>query len=200
MLDVGDGTAAVAGDDHQVELDELASLLFEERADPAPRREGLADARAAQVTHRAPDVDPQTERHVTVEGAVGLVEEEARMDEAARAALEPGRAERRDEGMGQVGVDDHARHEPAAEPVPARHDVVVDLVLRVLRSVPRLDAVLGQPHGSVEISFRYSASVNAFIVVVRTFPPAASMRMNFAAVSSLGASMTVTMSWAPIVR
>src|SRR5436190_14009239 len=91
MLDVGDGTAAVAGDDHQVELDELASLLFEERADPASRREGLADARAAQVTHRAPDVDPQTERHVTVEGAVGLVEEEARMDEAARAAIEPER-------------------------------------------------------------------------------------------------------------
>src|SRR5436305_1347169 len=193
MLDVGDGTAAVAGDDHQVELDELASLLFEERADPAPRREGLGDGRAGPARGVMPHDRP---------GDGDLFAAEPGLQEPAggRAALEPGRAERRDEGMGQVGVDDHARHEPAAEPVPARHDVVVDLVLRVLRSVPRLDAVLGQPHGSVEISFRYSASVNAFIVVVRTFPPAASMRMNFAAVSSLGASMTVTMSWAPIVR
>src|SRR5439155_468087 len=37
-------------------------------------------------------------------------------------------------------------------------------------------------------------------VVVRTLPPAASMRTNFATVSSLGASTTVTMSWLPIVR
>src|SRR5437016_6051370 len=134
------------------------------------------------------------------DGELFAVEHRLHEPDGGRAALEPGRAERRDERMGQVGVDGHARHEPAAEPVLTRHGVVVDLVLRALCGVPRLDAVLGQRHGSVEISFRYSASVNAFIVVVRTLPPAESMRMNFAAVSSLGASMTVTMSWAPIVR
>src|SRR5436305_1622666 len=199
MLDVGDGTAAVAGDDHQVELDELASLLFEERADPASRREGLADARAAQVTHRAPDVDPQTERHVTVEGAVGLVEEEARMDEAARAAIEPERVPDLLEILAGARIvvrgDRSAEGGEAIEVGACRGG---PLGGHRRRRIER--AVHGQPHGSVEISFRYSASVNAFIVVVRTFPPAASMRMNFAAVSSLGASMTVTMSWAPIVR
>src|SRR2546422_10362274 len=91
MQDVGDGARTLAGDDHQVELDELASLLLEERADPAPRREGLADARPGQVAHHAPDVDPRAQRHVAVEGAVGLVEKEAGVDEAARAAVEPER-------------------------------------------------------------------------------------------------------------
>src|SRR5256886_16270103 len=91
MLDVGDGTGAIAGDDHQVQLDELASLLLEERAHPAPRREGLADTRAAQVAHHAADVDPRAQRHVLVEGTVGLVEEEAGVDEAMRAAVDPER-------------------------------------------------------------------------------------------------------------
>src|SRR5713101_604366 len=94
---MGGEASPLAGDDHEVELDELASLLLEERADAAPRRERLTDAGAAEVADGAPHVDPRAHRHVAVEGPVGLVEEEAGVDPRARAAVEPERVVRSEE-------------------------------------------------------------------------------------------------------
>src|SRR5712691_5668065 len=110
---MGGGASPLAGDDHEVELDELASLLLEERADAAPRRERLANAGAAEVTDGAPYVDPRAHRHVAVEGPVGLVEEEAGVDPRAPAAVEPERVVELLEILGGarlvVGVDRRAR-------------------------------------------------------------------------------------------
>src|SRR5437867_9942764 len=75
VQDMGGEASPLAGDDHEVELDELASLLLEERADAAPRRERLTDAGAAEVADGAPHVDPRAHRHVAVEGPVGRSEE-----------------------------------------------------------------------------------------------------------------------------
>src|SRR5205814_4529080 len=79
---------ALAGDDDQVDLDELASLPLEERAHTAARGERLADARAAEVARHAADVDPRPQRQVPVERPVGLVDEEARVDPATGAAVQ----------------------------------------------------------------------------------------------------------------
>src|SRR5207245_8838205 len=91
VQDMGSEASPLAGDDHEVELDELASLLLEERADAAPRRERLTDAGAAEVADGAPHVDPRAHRDVAVEGPVGLVEEEAGVDPGGPAAARPGR-------------------------------------------------------------------------------------------------------------
>src|SRR5919197_2429327 len=68
--DVGDRTRALAGHEHQVELDELASLLLVDRADAAARGQGLAHAGAAQVSYDAARVDPWAEPDVLAEGLV----------------------------------------------------------------------------------------------------------------------------------
>src|SRR5881296_800667 len=85
---VGDRTRVGGGDDHDVEFDELARLLLEERAHAAPGGQPLADARAAEVAHDAADVDPRAHRDVAIHRAVALLEHEARMDPAAGAAIE----------------------------------------------------------------------------------------------------------------
>src|SRR5262249_46226665 len=64
------------------------AFLLEERADLAARGEPLADARAAQVTHCAADVDPRAHPYVAIESAVALLEEKARMHPAVSAAIE----------------------------------------------------------------------------------------------------------------
>ena len=55
-------------------------------------------------------------------------------------------------------------------------------------------------YGSEEISFRYSASLNAREVRERMFPAEPSVRASFAAASSLGKSATTTMSYSPMTR
>src|SRR5947208_1248435 len=59
VQDVGDRPRALAGDDDQVDLDELASLPLEERAHTAARGERLADAVVAPRSSRAV-TDPDT--------------------------------------------------------------------------------------------------------------------------------------------
>jgi hypothetical protein len=54
-------------------------------------------------------------------------------------------------------------------------------------------------YASEPMILRYSSSENAFSVLVRTLPPPATQRMNFATDSSFGASMWATMSKSPIV-
>src|SRR5438128_8262763 len=119
VQDMGGEASPLAGDDHEVELDELASLLLEERADAAPRRERLTDAGAAEVADGAPHVDPRAHRHVAVEGPVGLVEEEAGVDPGAPAAVEPERVVDLLEILGGarlvVSVDRRAKHREAVE-------------------------------------------------------------------------------------
>src|SRR5213594_98609 len=85
---VGDGPRSITGDDDQIRLDELASLLLEQRAHAAAGRQRLADTRAAEVTHDAAGVDPGAHERVLRERLVGLVEEEPGMGEAARAAVD----------------------------------------------------------------------------------------------------------------
>src|SRR5205807_761897 len=77
-----------AGGDHEVQLDELASLLLEERAHAAARGQPLADAGAAEVAHDAARVDPWAHPDVAIDGAVALLEEEAGMHPAADATVE----------------------------------------------------------------------------------------------------------------
>src|SRR6185503_9666833 len=88
MEDVGDWARAIAGDDQQVELDELAALLLEDRAHAAARRQGLADAGAAQVADDAADVDPWAHLHILAQRLVGLVEEERGMHPPVAATVE----------------------------------------------------------------------------------------------------------------
>ncbi len=59
-------------------------------------------------------------------------------------ALEPRRAERLDQRVGQVRVHGHAGHERAPEAVLARDLLVVDLVFGARGRVPGLDVILGQ--------------------------------------------------------
>src|SRR3989441_10203257 len=119
VQDMGGEASPLAGDDHEVELDELASLLLEERADAAPRRERLTDVSAAEVADGAPHVDPRAHRHVAVEGPVGLVEEETGVDPRAPAAVEPDRVADLLEILGGarlvVSVDRRAKHREAVE-------------------------------------------------------------------------------------
>src|SRR3989440_6619974 len=82
VQDMGDGPGAVAGDDHEIELDELAASLLEQRADAPARDQRLADARAAEMAYDAAGVDPRAEAHVETERLVGLIEEVRRMDPA----------------------------------------------------------------------------------------------------------------------
>src|SRR5512145_3217587 len=88
--DVSDGARALpgAGDDDQVQLDELPTLLLEHRPDAAPGGQRLADAGATEVADDAAHVDPWSEPHVLPERPVGLVEEERRVDPAVTAAVE----------------------------------------------------------------------------------------------------------------
>jgi len=54
--------------------------------------------------------------------------------------------------MREVGVDGHAGHERAPEPILARDLIVVDLVLGARRRVSSLDVILGQALLAVRIS------------------------------------------------
>src|SRR5207245_89320 len=88
VQEVGDEPRGLAGGDHEVQLHELAALLLEERAHLAARGQPLADARAAEVAHGGPGVDPRAHRHVAIHRAVALLEQEAGVHPAAGAAVE----------------------------------------------------------------------------------------------------------------
>src|SRR5689334_1085414 len=62
VQDVRDGTGA--RHDHEVELDELAPLLLEQRAHLAAHGQLLAHARAAEMAHDTAGVDPRPDRGV----------------------------------------------------------------------------------------------------------------------------------------
>src|SRR3989442_15365622 len=84
--DRGDGTGAL-GDEKEIELDELMSLLLEETLDPGAHGEVLARARHAPVAPLALDVDPGADPHVATERAVGKIEVSARMRRRHRLAI-----------------------------------------------------------------------------------------------------------------
>src|SRR5260370_3652477 len=77
MQDVGHGLGA--GENRDVELDEVAALLLPERSDFRAGRERGADPRATQVAHYAADVDPRSDDDVGAESAVAQLRVEGRL-------------------------------------------------------------------------------------------------------------------------
>src|ERR1700682_2140134 len=86
MPDRGHGTGAL-GDEQEVELDELMTLLLEQTLDPAAHCEVLPHPRHTPVPPLALDVDPRADAHIAAERAISEIEVSARMRRSLRLAI-----------------------------------------------------------------------------------------------------------------